>query len=190
MKVNEIFYSLQGEGHFTGVPAVFIRLSGCNMRCWFCDTDHEEGREMTEEEIVQEISQYPTRHVVITGGEPMMQLTPHLTQLLHETGYYVQVETNGTLPIPEGVRLDWVTCSPKSHIIRLQHVDELKVVYEGQGQDMTPWDNIEAKEYRLQPCDVKDSERNRQIISDTIDYILKHPKWHLSLQTHKMLDIR
>lgn len=190
MKVNEIFYSLQGEGRYTGVPAVFIRLSGCNMRCWFCDTDHEEGREMTEEDIMLEISQYPARHVVITGGEPLMQLSARLTQLLHELQYFIQMETNGTLPIPEDVDIDWITCSPKAKSIRLQRVDELKVVYEGNGQDMTPWDGIEAKEYRLQPCDTKDENRNRQIICDTMDYLLSHPKWHLSLQTHKMLDIR
>lgn len=196
MKVNEIFYSLQGEGLYTGTPAVFLRLSGCNMRCWFCDTDHEQGQEMTPEAILQALQQYPSRHIVITGGEPLMQLTPQLTTLLHQAGYFIQIETNGTLPIPEGVSIDWVTCSPKGNTrgnattpIRLQHIDELKVVYEGANQDMAPYESIPAREYRLQPCDVKNPVRNQQILHDTLQYLLAHPKWHLSLQTHKLLNI-
>lgn len=190
MKVNEIFYSLQGEGRYTGVPAVFVRLSGCNMKCWFCDTQHEDGTEMTESQIVEQVTSHPTRHVVITGGEPMMQITPELTQLLHKAGRYVQVETNGTLALPPGVELDWVTCSPKTSHVRLQHIDELKVVYEGVGQDMSPWESIEAQEYRLQPCDTGDETKNQAILESTVAYLLSHPKWHLSLQTHKMLNIR
>lgn len=197
MKVNEIFYSLQGEGRFTGVPAIFLRLSGCNMRCWFCDTQHENGTEMSEHEILAHIRQFPVRHIVITGGEPLLQLSPLLTDMLHEAGYFIQVETNGTLPIPEGVELDWITCSPKGKVkgnapspVRLQRVDELKVVYEGGEQDLTPWLSIPAREYRLQPCDVKDEEQNRKILSEAIRYLLSHPQWHLSLQTHKMLNIQ
>lgn len=197
MKVNEIFYSLQGEGRYTGVPAVFMRLSGCNMHCWFCDTQHENGEEMTEDEILTIVQQYPTRHIVITGGEPLLQLTPALTSKLHEAGYFIQIETNGTLPLPDGVEIDWITCSPKGNVksnayspIRLQRVDELKVVFETPDQDMTHWDNIQAHEYRLQPCDVKDDARNKEIIASTIQFLLAHPKWHLSLQTHKMLDIQ
>ena len=196
MKVNQIFYSLQGEGRYTGVPAVFLRFSGCNMRCWFCDTRHEEGREMTEEDILRAVTAYPTRHIVITGGEPLMQLNARLTDLLHQAGYFIQVETNGTLPLPQGVTVDWITCSPKGRVsgnqpspIRLQRVDELKVVYEGAGQDLSPWEEIQAQEYRLQPCDVKDEVRNQAILSATLRYLLDHPQWHLSLQTHKLLNI-
>lgn len=196
LRVNQIFYSLQGEGRYTGVPAVFLRLSGCNMKCWFCDTQHEDGREMSEEEILGALLPYPTRHVVITGGEPLIQLNGKLTDLLHEAGYFVQVETNGTLPVPEGVLIDWITCSPKGRVagnavspIRLQRVDELKVVYESAGQDMSHYDAVVAQEYRLQPCDVKDVVRNREILEATIAYLLEHPKWHLSLQTHKLLNI-
>lgn len=196
MKVNQIFYSLQGEGRYTGVPAVFLRLSGCNMHCWFCDTRHEEGNEMTEEEILTVLSAYPTRHIVITGGEPLMQLTPYLTDLLHKAGYYIQIETNGILPLPDGVSIDWITCSPKGRVkgntpspIRLQRVDELKVVFEDPAQDLSAYESVPAQEYRLQPCDVKDEARNQAILRATIQYLLDHPKWHLSLQTHKLLDI-
>ena len=201
MRVNEIFYSLQGEGRYTGTPAVFVRLSGCNMRCWFCDTDFTSYTDMTEEEIVSEVMRFGTSHVVITGGEPTLQLNAKLTELLHHNNIYIMMETNGTLPLPEGCQVDWITCSPKyeTHTdgtrqvkpIMLQHIDELKVVYEGDGQqDMSQYDAYKATEYRLQPCDVKDEERNRQILKQTVNYILQHPKWKLSLQTHKIINVR
>lgn len=193
MKVNEIFFSLQGEGHFTGTPAIFIRLSGCNLTCDFCDTKHYNAMTMTEEEIISEISQYPAYHVVITGGEPTLQLTPSLVNKLHAAGKFVQIETNGTIPIKGYRPIDWITCSPKFDFcphaeLRLQRIDELKVVY--QGQDMTAYDGIEAKEYYLQPCDFKDEARNAENLAATINYIKSHPKWKLSLQTHKTLNLR
>ena len=188
MKVNEIFYSLQGEGHFTGTPAVFVRLATCNLRCSFCDTDFDEFTEMSEEEIVSATVQYPASHVVITGGEPTLQLTTTLVDKLHEAGKYVQIETNGTNVLPEGCKVDWITCSPKYKAVKIAHIDELKVVYEG--QDMSQYDNLAASEYRLQPCDTQDADKNKQIIEQTIDFILRNPKWKLSLQTHKILNVR
>lgn len=201
MKINEIFYSLQGEGRFTGTPAVFVRLSGCNMRCWFCDTDFSSYTEMSEEEVVGEVLKYPCQYVVITGGEPTLQLTKSFVDLLHENGFYVMMETNGTNPVSDGCQVDWITCSPKLETladgsrqvkpIRLQKIDELKVVYEGDGkQDMSLYEPYEAKEYRLQPCDVQDSKRNQEILEQTVNYILKNPKWKLSLQTHKIINVR
>lgn len=199
MKVNEIFYSLQGEGRYTGVPAIFLRLSGCNLKCWFCDTQHQDGKEMTEEQIVAELLSFPARHVVITGGEPTLQINAGLTHLLHEAGFYIQMETNGTHALPEGCDVDWVTCSPKRLSadkdaaiapIRLEHIDELKVVFEGDDQRMDSFEQIPATEYRLQPCDVQDPVRNQEILQQTIDYILQHPKWHLSLQTHKLINVK
>lgn len=201
MHVNEIFYSLQGEGRYTGTPAVFVRLAGCNMRCWFCDTDFTSFTEMSEAEIVAEVSKYPCRYVVITGGEPTLQLTTSLVKLMHDKGLYVMMETNGTHPLPDDCPIDWITCSPKLEdqpdgsckvkTIRLQRIDELKVVYEGEGrQDMSLYDKYEAQEYRLQPCDVQDEERNREILNQTVNYILQHPKWKLSLQTHKIINVR
>lgn len=151
---------------------------------------------MTEEEILTALSAYPTRHIVITGGEPVMQITSRLTHLLHQAGYYIQIETNGTLPLPQDVSIDWITCSPKGQVkgnthspIHLQRVDELKVVYETPGQDLSSYETIPAQEYRLQPCDTKDEARNQSILQATIQYLLAHPKWHLSLQTHKLLNI-
>lgn len=111
MKINEIFYSLQGEGYWTGTPAVFVRLSGCNLRCSFCDTSHENGTQRKEEDIVAEVAKYPAHHVVITGGEPSLFLTHSLVEALHQAGKFVAVETNGTHPLPDNV--DWVTLSPK-----------------------------------------------------------------------------
>ncbi len=193
MKINEIFYSLQGEGFYTGTAAVFVRFSGCNLKCPFCDTSHEQGREMTEEDIFQEITGYPCRHVVITGGEPMLQLSEKLITMLHNAGKFVQVETNGTIPIADNLSVDWVTCSPKFEFcghgkLGLQRIDELKVVY--QGQDMSVYDGIDAKEYYLQPCDTKDEAENARILAGSIDYIKEHPQWHLSLQTQKMIHVR
>ena len=109
MKVNEIFYSVQGEGRFAGTPAVFLRLSGCNLRCSFCDTDHRSYVQMTEDEIVSEASAYKSRHIVITGGEPTLQLTASLARKLHDKGFFIQIETNGTVPLEPDCRIDWVT---------------------------------------------------------------------------------
>lgn len=187
MRVNEFFVSLQGEGHFTGTPAFFLRLSGCNLQCPFCDTSHQSYKEMSEDEIVEEASHHAPRHIVITGGEPALQLTPSLIDKLHEAGFFIQVETNGTLLLPQGI--DWVTCSPKGSPV-LNNVDELKVLYKGDGIDLNIADRIQAKEYRLQPLDTGNEMQNRIILRDTIAYILQHPKWSLSLQTHKMLGIK
>lgn len=188
MKINEIFYSLQGEGHFTGTPAVFLRFSGCNQRCSFCDTRHSAFEEMTEEVIVSQVSAYPARHIVITGGEPALQVTPLLTRLLHDAGFFIQMETNGSVRLKDGVEVDWITCSPKELPVVLGRIDELKVLY--MYQDMSRYDAVEAKEYRLQPLDSGNAEENRKNLNDTINYILQHPRWKLSLQTHKILNVR
>lgn len=192
MRVNEIFYSLQGEGLHTGTPAVFLRLSGCNLKCPFCDTKHESFTEMTEEEIVEKVSAFPSRTIVITGGEPMLQLTASLTRLLHKAGFAIHIETNGSRLIPEGAEIDWITCSPKDGgKVIIQHIDELKVVYMGKdsNQDMAQYDDLKAAEYRLQPLDTGNETQNLIVRQQTIDYILQHPKWKLSLQTHKILSI-
>ncbi|MDE5800699.1 MAG: 7-carboxy-7-deazaguanine synthase QueE [Paramuribaculum sp.] len=190
MRVNEIFYSLQGEGFFTGTAAVFIRLSGCNLRCSFCDTDHEAGCEMSAQEIADTILPYPTRHAVITGGEPGLQLSDRLVNLLHSLGYFIQVETNGTRELPEGI--DWITCSPKYAPVVLRRVDELKVVYEGKqslAALMAAKSTIPAKHLSVQPCHTPDPERNAEILAECIDFVKANPEWRLSLQTHKLLNI-
>lgn len=191
MRINEIFYSLQGEGRYTGTPAVFVRFAGCNLRCPFCDTEFEAYTEMTEEEIVAEVLRYPTNHVILTGGEPTLQLTTSLLQKLNgeEGRRQVHIETNGTHQLPEGP-IHWVTCSPKNATLHIQRIDELKVVY--QGQDVEHYLQIKPlpKVLSLQPCDTGDPARNQQLLQQTIDYILQHPWWHLSLQTHKLINVK
>lgn len=179
-KINEIFYSLQGEGFHTGMPAVFVRFSGCNLKCSFCDTKHEEGRIMSEKGIIDEVCKYPCRMVILTGGEPGLWIDKELIDMLHQAGKYICIETNGTCALPDGI--DWVTCSPKQGApIRLEHIDELKVVYTG--QDVSPYLHIHASQYFLQPCSCLNTE-------EVIDYILTHPQWRLSLQTHKLIHIQ
>lgn len=194
MLVNEIFYSLQGEGYHAGTPAVFVRLSGCNLQCPFCDTQHESGKEMSEEAIVAEVTQYPARLVVVTGGEPSLQLTESLVAALHEKDRIIAVETNGTCPLPSNV--DWITLSPKDLFlgeearVTLDTVNEIKVVFDGEHEPRL-YTHIKCTHARfLQPCDTGDAERNAEITAQTIDYIKRDPRWNLSLQIHKILDIR
>lgn len=192
MKVNETFLSLQGEGYFTGTAAFFLRLSGCNLRCPFCDTQHQSYTEMSEDEIVAEASRHKPRHIVITGGEPALQLTESLVDKLHAAGFFIQVETNGTLPLPKGI--DWVTCSPKGDFPQFP-VDELKVLFMGDVTDpeaiISPLLGKESgvKLY-LQPLDTGNEKQNRAILRSCINYVLQHPWWSLSLQTHKIIGIK
>ena len=194
MRVNEIFHSLQGEGHFTGMPAIFVRLSGCNLKCDFCDTDHQPYSEMTEESIVARVSAYNATHVVITGGEPTMQLTATLVEMLHAAGKYVQIETNGTIPLDDDLLndIDWITCSPKyGKTPTIQRIDELKVIYDYRDTTaIEKLDTVNASQYYLQPCDRGEPEYNAANVESCVAYILEHPKWRLSLQTHKILSIK
>jgi organic radical activating enzyme len=179
-KINEIFYSLQGEGYYTGTPAIFVRFSGCNLKCDFCDTRHEEGVMMTDDEILAEVGRYPATTVVLTGGEPSLWIDAALIDCLHALGKYVTIETNGTRPIPDNI--DWVTCSPKQGIkLGIQRMDEVKVVYEG--QDLDVYELLPAEHFFLQPCSCRNT-------SETIECVLRHPKWRLSLQTHKLIGIQ
>lgn len=185
-RVNEIFYSLQGEGYWTGTPMVFVRLSGCNLACSFCDTDFASSERMDAERIVRECLSLSggCGRVCITGGEPSLQLDGGLVEALHEAGFRIHVETNGTHALPEG--LDWVTVSPKSDFLPsarvvLERADELKLVY--LGQDPSSWLDFPAAHYFLQPCSCSNS-------LEVVEYIKAHPLWRMSLQTHKYLDIR
>lgn len=195
MRVNEIFHSLQGEGYNSGTPAVFIRFSGCNLQCPFCDTQHESGTEMTEREVVEAVKHLAPRSslVVITGGEPALQLTASLVDALHEIGKRVAVETNGTLPLP--LNVDWITLSPKNAWLGdeavpvLTRADELKVLYDG-SHDPSSFDSLAATHRFLQPMDTGDANRNADLMQQAADYCLQHPQWRLSLQIHKILNIR
>ena len=195
-RVNEIFCSLQGEGFWTGTPMVFLRLSGCNLICPFCDTDHGRYRELSADEIVAEAVKAggACGRVCVTGGEPSLQLDKELVDALHGAGFRIHLETNGTRPLPEGV--DWVTLSPKADVkglkgdgtVVLDRADEVKVVYKD-GVDGR-WAAFPADWHFLQPCDTGDPETNRAILAETLDHIRRNPLWRLSLQTHKLLKIR
>lgn len=195
-KVNDIFYSLQGEGKNAGTPAVFIRFAGCNLHCPFCDTDFKHGNTMTAEQIVQKAqsivpAELP-RLVVLTGGEPTLQVTEDLLNRLHTKFVMIAIETNGTHPIPKGV--DFVTFSPKDDYTNgsesiLGKADEVKVVFDGEHNPEFWAHRIIARDFFLQPCDTKSESKNREIVDKCVQYIKAHPHWRLSLQTHKILGI-
>lgn len=171
-KINEIFYSLQGEGFWSGTPIIFIRFSGCNLRCDFCDTEHYSHTEMSDAEIIDRIKTFPARRVCLTGGEPSLQIDRFFIDLLHSHGYIIHIETNGTHAIPDGI--DWITVSPKTSRIALDRADELKIVFTG--QDVDSWLHFDANHRYLQPCSCRNTP-------EVIQYILAHPEWSLSLQT-------
>jgi len=199
-QVNEIFYTLQGEGYFTGRPAVFVRFSGCNLKCPFCDTKFDSFTLMSAEDIVSKIQSLTSNSVsdptasairqqsgllvVLTGGEPTLQVNKELTEALHRKNYFLAIETNGTNPIPEGI--DWITYSPKEQITIhnqvLDQANELKIVYLGQDVEKY-YQSVKAEHYYLQPC----SNRNTK---EVVNYILQHPHWQLSLQTQKIIGIK
>ena len=179
-KINEIFYSLQGEGYHTGTPAVFVRFSGCNLTCSFCDTQHEAGRMMTDDEILAEVNKYPATIVILTGGEPALWIDDAFIDRLHTAGKYVCIETNGTKLLPAAI--DWVTCSPKPGArLNVNRMDEVKVVYEG--QDVSAYEQLPAKHFFLQPCSCINT-------AATAACVMQHPRWRLSLQTHKLINIQ
>ena len=192
-KVNEIFYSVQAEGRNAGRPAVFVRFAGCNLQCPFCDTNHEPYREMTGEEIENEVVSLHngSTHkpiVVFTGGEPTLQLSSD-EELL--PSYFRAMETNGIIPAPSWI--DWVTISPKTKLDydHLIAADELKFLY-GWFDDeylVETADRMVGTNIRLyiQPTADKDMHFNA---TPAIEFAKKHPQWTLSLQFHKLIDIR
>ena len=194
-RVNEIFYSLQGEGHNTGRAAVFVRFAGCNLRCPFCDTEFTRYEELTTEEILAQIANvyHPTPNtqhpssplVILTGGEPTLQVDEPFIDHLHEAGYEVAMESNGTHMPPSN--LDWLTISPKQNVV-VKQCNELKCIYDMSG-NVNDF-GISADYYYLQPCDTGDATQNHLIIQQCIDYIKRHPRWRLSLQTHKLVGFK
>ena len=193
-RINEIFYSIQGEGEHTGRAAVFVRFSGCNLKCPFCDTDFKAYVEATAEMIVAYAKKLggDCRFMVLTGGEPSLQADFELIDTLHKAGYYVAMETNGTKPMM--IPIDWVTVSPKQSFVGsagtpcLRKANEVKVVFDGIHTPSTY--GIEAEHYYLQPCDTGNEKKNAAILKACVDYILEHPKWKLSLQTQKIINVR
>ncbi len=199
LQIVEIFPTLQGEGPFTGHPAVFVRLGGCNLACSFCDTEFEQFRPMALEAVLAEIEKHPPRLVVITGGEPLRQNIVPLCETLLARGFKVQIETNGTLwrPLPAGVH---IVCSPKVsagayHALRpdlLARVDALKFII---AEDVADYREVgevgqgaHAIPVYVQPMDVQDPARNAANMARAA-MLAQRDGYVLSLQTHKILGI-
>jgi 7-carboxy-7-deazaguanine synthase len=205
---KEIYYTLQGEGAHTGRPAVFCRFSGCNLWsgreedraeaiCKFCDTDFwgtdgpGGGRFATPQLLAEAVQshwphdQHSRRFVVCTGGEPLLQLDTALIKALHDNGFEIAVETNGTQSAPAG--LDWICVSPKAGTdIVLRSGHELKLIFPQPGAEPELFASLAFERFYLQPMDGPERVKNTRL---AMEYCLKHPQWRLSLQTHKMLGI-
>lgn len=190
-RVNDIFYSLQGEGHNTGRAAVFVRFSGCNLHCPFCDTDFSHFETLTAPEIIRRMQAITPQGeespiVVLTGGEPTLQVDSALLDAIHAAGFpFIAMESNGTKEPPAG--LDWLTVSPKENV-SVRQCSELKVLFNG--TDEPDDQGIQATYYYLQPLDTENETENRRMVDGCIEYIKAHPRWRLSLQTHKLIGIK
>ncbi len=192
-KINEIFYSIQGEGRHAGRAAIFVRFSGCNLKCPFCDTDFKKYEELEASDIIDRIRKLSLNcnFVVLTGGEPTLQVDEHLITILHNYGYYIAMETNGTHNVSDNI--DWITCSPKSLFVdsatvKINFANEVKVVFDGK-HEITDC-SIEAEYYYVQPCDVGDIKKNAEILKQTVAFVEANPKWQLSLQQQKILNVK
>jgi len=206
--VREIFYTLQGEGANAGTPAVFLRFAGCNLwsgrekdraaaACRFCDTEFVGtggpggGKFRTAAALAKAVrAKWPARaparrFVVCTGGEPLLQFDPPLLDALHARGFRVAIETNGTLPAPRGV--DWICVSPKAGApLRQSRGNELKLVYPQPGAEPRRYESLRFDHFFLQPMDGPRRAENTRLATA---YCLRHPRWRLSLQTHKLIGI-
>lgn len=193
-RVNEVFHSIQGEGVRAGTANVFVRFSGCNLSCrretegFDCDTEFVSGRNQELDELVIEVARIggECRAVIFTGGEPSLQLNEALVEALHERGYYLAIETNGTNPLPPG--LDWVCVSPKTaeHTLRVAgRVDEVKYVRHA-GQAL-PRPSLDARHYLISPAVQPDGSILRADLEHCIALVKGAPSWRLSIQLHKFL---
>ena len=205
--VKEIFLTLQGEGGQAGRPAVFCRFAGCNLWsgreedragavCTFCDTDFvgmdgpgggrfADAEALAEAVAAQWAGGMERRLVVCTGGEPLLQLDGPLVAALHARGFEIALETNGTLPVPPGV--DWICVSPKADAPLAQRSgQELKLVYPQPGVDPGRFEGLGFERFYLQPMDGPERQANTEA---AIAYCLAHPRWRLSVQTHKYLGL-
>jgi 7-carboxy-7-deazaguanine synthase (Cx14CxxC type) len=207
--VKEIYYTLQGEGAQTGRAAVFVRFAGCNLwsgreearadaTCKFCDTDFvgvngPGGGKFAHAEDLARAARAARRgnsgtppFVVLTGGEPMLQVDERLIAALHDEGFAIAIETNGTLPVPRAI--DWICVSPKAGTPLVQRSgDELKLVYPQDALDPRALEGLDFTHFLLQPLD--EADKTSTNLRAAIDYCQAHPKWRLSLQTHKLLGL-
>jgi len=208
--IKEIYYTLQGEGFHTGRPAVFLRFAGCNLWsglekhrstaiCDFCDTDFVGvdgpggGKFGTAEHLAAEVvgvwdqsgTNREDRFTVLTGGEPLLQLDAPLIAALHEVGFEIAIETNGTITAPP--KLDWICVSPKAKAEFVQRSgNELKLIFPQQGMDPADYTDLPFDHFFLQPMDGPDTARNTETVRDYCD---SHSQWKVSIQTHKILGI-
>lgn len=187
MKVNEIFYSLQGEGARTGEPSIFIRLADCNLICNFCDTEFKSFKEMSLEEIKTECKKYNSKWIIWTGGEPSLQLTQDIVEYFKE--WKQAIETNGSNKIPDN--LDWICVSPKvaEHVLKrnFTKVNELKYVIHKDKNIPLPL--VESDNYFLSP--MSDGDKiNKENLNHCIKLCLENPRWKLTLQNHKIWSVR
>jgi 7-carboxy-7-deazaguanine synthase (Cx14CxxC type) len=210
--VKEIFLTLQGEGLNAGRRAVFLRFAGCNLwngreedradaQCTFCDTDFSGlngdggGRYPDCHALVEKVSEIwshaieedvERRFIVITGGEPMLQVDDALIEALHAARFEIAIETNGTIPVPRSI--DWITVSPKANTQVVQRSgDELKLIWPQPGSDPDSMEKWDFRHFLVQPLDGPSSNDNRIA---AIKYVIQHPIWRLSLQTHKLIGLR
>lgn len=207
--VKEIFLTLQGEGVHAGRRAVFLRFAGCNLWtgreedrssaiCQFCDTDFvgmngENGGRYEAEALAAKVTELwgegtEHRYVVMTGGEPMLQVDDAIVDALHNHGFTIAIESNGTLPVHPGI--DWVCISPKagSAVVQRQG-NELKLVWPQPGSDTSAMESWGFDNFLIQPMDSGDSGVNDSNRKSAIEFVSKNPKWRLSLQNHKLLGL-
>ena len=212
--IKEAFYSLQGEGAHTGRPALFCRFTGCNLwsgkerhrataQCQFCDTDfvgtdgQNGGQFETPDALVRHLDTlWPTdaghKYLIFTGGEPALQIDDALIAALKIAHYTIAIETNGTLPLPEGI--DWICVSPKTSApLVVNRGSELKLIYPQSHLPPAQFETLAFDHFYLQPMDQSALPHGQRRVDDaqrqTIEYCLQNPQWRLSLQTHKMLGI-
>ena len=206
-KIKEIYFTLQGEGFYTGRPAIFVRFSGCNLWsgrekdrnraiCDWCDTDFVgedgiNGGKYSKNEIINIITKLWKKdvlsnpYVVCTGGEPLLQLDENLIKAIHIAGFEIGIETNGTIIPPDGI--DWICVSPKANAnLILKNGNELKVVYPQYGMNPRIHEKLKFDHFYIQPMDGTNQKDN---IRKSEKFVANHPKWKLSLQTHKILGI-
>jgi len=185
LKVNELFYSIQGEGANAGMPAVFVRLAGCNLKCPFCDTQHEAFTEMSLKAVKAEVEKYHCRNIIWTGGEPTLQLTDEIVS--HFDDYYHCIETNGTGKVPS--RIDYIACSAKAPMDVLnenfEKIDEIRIPVK-KGDSLPDIQLLpRAERYYISPIDV-----HKENIDYCLQLIAENPQWRLSVQLHKLLGIK
>ena len=206
-KIKEIYFTQQGEGKNTGKDFVFVRFAGCNLWsgkekhrasaiCKFCDTDFYgtdgvNGGVYETKDLVTKIkslwiSKDSEIRVVLTGGEPLLQVNDSLITALKKANIYIAIETNGSLKAPKGI--DWICMSPKANTdIQLTEGSEIKIIYPQENLDPADFNNMNFSNYYIQPMDSKDYEAN---VSKSVEFCMQNSNWRLSLQTHKILGIR